>query len=70
MYTRSKEYGRPIKSYSINLVSALQEGNFEDNENALFDKIVHIDSNNCFVKSVDFQKGRIFLYTVSTGRVV
>ncbi|CNZ90494.1 prolyl oligopeptidase family serine peptidase [Streptococcus pneumoniae] len=63
MYTRSKEYGRPSKLFYKSFDSFTEEGLFEENECSFRLKIVHIDSNNCFVKSVDFQKGRIFLYS-------
>ncbi|HEV4435286.1 TPA: S9 family peptidase [Streptococcus pneumoniae] len=61
MYTRSKEYGRPSKLFYKSFDSFTEEELFEENECSFRLKIVHIDSNNCFVKSVDFQKGRIFL---------
>lgn len=63
MYTRSKEYGRPSKLFYKSFDSFTEEELFEENECSFRLKIVHIDSNNCFVKSVDFQKGRIFLYS-------
>lgn len=63
MYTRSKEYGRPSKLFYKSFDSFTEEEMFEENECSFRLKIVHIDSNNCFVKSVDFQKGRIFLYS-------
>ncbi|HGQ0651541.1 TPA: prolyl oligopeptidase family serine peptidase [Streptococcus pneumoniae] len=63
MYTRSKEYGRPSKLFYKSFGSFTEEELFEENECSFRLKIVHIDSNNCFVKSVDFQKGRIFLYS-------
>ncbi|HGL0335338.1 TPA: prolyl oligopeptidase family serine peptidase [Streptococcus pneumoniae] len=63
MYTRSKEYGRPSKLFYKSFDSFTEEELFEENECFFRLKIVHIDSNNCFVKSVDFQKGRIFLYS-------
>ncbi|MDV8355255.1 S9 family peptidase [Streptococcus pneumoniae] len=63
MYTRSKEYGRPSKLFYKSFDSFTKEELFEENECSFRLKIVHIDSNNCFVKSVDFQKGRIFLYS-------
>lgn len=63
MYTRSKEYGRPSKLFYKSFDSFTEEELFEENECPFRLKIVHIDSNNCFVKSVDFQKGRIFLYS-------
>ncbi|VSX62509.1 prolyl oligopeptidase family protein [Streptococcus pneumoniae] len=63
MYTRSKEYGRPSKFFYKSFDSFTEEELFEENECSFRLKIVHIDSNNCFVKSVDFQKGRIFLYS-------
>lgn len=63
MYTRFKEYGRPSKLFYKSFDSFTEEELFEENECSFRLKIVHIDSNNCFVKSVDFQKGRIFLYS-------
>lgn len=63
MYTCSKEYGRPSKLFYKSFDSFTEEELFEENECSFRLKIVHIDSNNCFVKSVDFQKGRIFLYS-------
>ncbi|SBQ08280.1 prolyl oligopeptidase family protein [Streptococcus pneumoniae] len=63
MYTRSKEYGRPSKLFYKSFDSFTEEELFEENECSFRLKIVHIDSNDCFVKSVDFQKGRIFLYS-------
>ncbi|VPG16999.1 prolyl oligopeptidase family protein [Streptococcus pneumoniae] len=63
MYTRYKEYGRPSKLFYKSFDSFTEEELFEENECSFRLKIVHIDSNNCFVKSVDFQKGRIFLYS-------
>lgn len=63
MYTRSKEYGRPSKLFYKSFDSFTEEELFEENECSFRLKIVHIDSNNRFVKSVDFQKGRIFLYS-------
>ncbi|HEU3449796.1 TPA: S9 family peptidase [Streptococcus pneumoniae] len=63
MYTRSKEYGRPSKLFYKSFDSFTEEELFEENECSFRLKIVHIDSNNCFVKSVDFQKGKIFLYS-------
>ncbi|MBW5003699.1 prolyl oligopeptidase family serine peptidase [Streptococcus pneumoniae] len=63
MYTRSKEYGRPSKLFYKSFDSFTEEELFEENECSFRLKIVHIDNNNCFVKSVDFQKGRIFLYS-------
>ncbi|HFH1682035.1 TPA: prolyl oligopeptidase family serine peptidase [Streptococcus pneumoniae] len=63
MYTRSKEYGRPSKLFYKSFDSFTEEELFEENECSFRLKIVHIDSNNYFVKSVDFQKGRIFLYS-------
>ena len=63
VYTRSKEYGRPSKLFYKSFDSFTEEELFEENECSFRLKIVHIDSNNCFVKSVDFQKGRIFLYS-------
>ena len=63
MYTRSKEYGRPSKLFYKSFDSFTEEELFEENECSFRLKIVHIDSNNCFVTSVDFQKGRIFLYS-------
>ncbi|MDG9079623.1 prolyl oligopeptidase family serine peptidase [Streptococcus pneumoniae] len=63
MYTHSKEYGRPSKLFYKSFDSFTEEELFEENECSFRLKIVHIDSNNCFVKSVDFQKGRIFLYS-------
>lgn len=63
MYTRSKEYGRPSKLFYKSFGSFTEEELFEENECSFRLKIVHIDTNNCFVKSVDFQKGRIFLYS-------
>lgn len=63
MYTRSNEYGRPSKLFYKSFDSFTEEELFEENECSFRLKIVHIDSNNCFVKSVDFQKGRIFLYS-------
>lgn len=63
MYTRSKEYRRPSKLFYKSFDSFTEEELFEENECSFRLKIVHIDSNNCFVKSVDFQKGRIFLYS-------
>ncbi|MDS5861944.1 prolyl oligopeptidase family serine peptidase [Streptococcus pneumoniae] len=63
MYTRSKEYGRSSKLFYKSFDSFTEEELFEENECSFRLKIVHIDSNNCFVKSVDFQKGRIFLYS-------
>lgn len=63
MYTRSKECGRPSKLFYKSFDSFTEEELFEENECSFRLKIVHIDSNNCFVKSVDFQKGRIFLYS-------
>lgn len=63
MYTRSKEYGRPSKLFYKSFDSFTEEELFEENECSFRLKIVHIDSNNCFIKSVDFQKGRIFLYS-------
>ncbi|HEW3546431.1 TPA: S9 family peptidase [Streptococcus pneumoniae] len=70
MYTRSKEYGRPSKLFYKSFDSFTEEELFEENECSFRLKIVHIDSNNCFVKSVDFQKGRIFLYSFNrTGFV-
>ncbi|HGQ7088896.1 TPA: prolyl oligopeptidase family serine peptidase [Streptococcus pneumoniae] len=63
MYTRSKEYGRTSKLFYKSFDSFTEEELFEENECSFRLKIVHIDSNNCFVKSVDFQKGRIFLYS-------
>ncbi|VMQ78141.1 prolyl oligopeptidase family protein [Streptococcus pneumoniae] len=63
MYTRSKEYGRPSKLFYKSFDSFTEEELFEENECSFRLKIVHIDSNNCFVKSVDFQKGRVFLYS-------
>lgn len=63
MYTRSKEYGRPSKLFYKSFDSFTEEELFEENECSFRLKIVLIDSNNCFVKSVDFQKGRIFLYS-------
>ncbi|MDS2619870.1 prolyl oligopeptidase family serine peptidase [Streptococcus pneumoniae] len=63
MYTRFKEYGRPSKLFYKSFYSFTEEELFEENECSFRLKIVHIDSNNCFVKSVDFQKGRIFLYS-------
>lgn len=63
MYTRSQEYGRPSKLFYKSFDSFTEEELFEENECSFRLKIVHIDSNNCFVKSVDFQKGRIFLYS-------
>lgn len=63
MYTRSKEYGSPSKLFYKSFDSFTEEELFEENECSFRLKIVHIDSNNCFVKSVDFQKGRIFLYS-------
>ena len=63
MYTRSKEDGRPSKLFYKSFDSFTEEELFEENECSFRLKIVHIDSNNCFVKSVDFQKGRIFLYS-------
>ncbi|HEV5929213.1 TPA: S9 family peptidase [Streptococcus pneumoniae] len=63
MYPRSKEYGRPSKLFYKSFDSFTEEELFEENECSFRLKIVHIDSNNCFVKSVDFQKGRIFLYS-------
>ncbi|HEW5327747.1 TPA: S9 family peptidase [Streptococcus pneumoniae] len=63
MYTRSKEYGRPSKLFYKSFDSFTEKELFEENECSFRLKIVHIDSNNCFVKSVDFQKGRIFLYS-------
>ncbi|VKJ52306.1 prolyl oligopeptidase family protein [Streptococcus pneumoniae] len=63
MYTRSKEYGRSSKLFYKSFDSFTEEELFEENECSFRLKIVHIDSNNCFVKSVDFQKGKIFLYS-------
>lgn len=63
MYTCSKEYGRPSKLFYKSFDSFTEKELFEENECSFRLKIVHIDSNNCFVKSVDFQKGRIFLYS-------
>ena len=63
MYTRFKEYGRPSKLFYKSFDSFTEEELFEENECSFRLKIVYIDSNNCFVKSVDFQKGRIFLYS-------
>ena len=62
MYTRSKEYGRPSKLFYKSFDSFTEEELFEENECSFRLKIVHIDSNNCFVKSVDFQKGKIFFF--------